>query len=1312
MDQTPDNSTGKRKSASPYGARRKRRKTLSDTSNSERMRGLRIIQWNANKQLRGSTTELGRLLHAEKVHVAIIQETGYERIRIRGYESFRCGCLEVGGRQLTPTQACAGLCVLVAETGILARVEPAEFVELTHHQWVRVCWGGMNIALKNIYNNPLRKLDLGVGATRVFSQTIIAGDFNARSGRLGYVKTNGSGKKLDSVLDDTNLIMLQSANSAPTLCHKSHGTESRPDVTLVSADLKPFCSWAVLSDIGSDHKPILIVYDPALTQPGSVTEDKIERLALKQANWDTYLALTEQALALLDVNDGSMDLVAGRFSGTLMQAARSAIPRKKKGNHKPLWTKALGRAVKTRRAARRTYARLRSTAARKEWSRTGAICRRLAHKARRDNWEESCASLVEDRSGKKAWNLFRALNNKKSACAPIGQGQDSAKSAEEMAEMFSRHFAAVNSFPEEIESDRETTAEVPRLEEEGTLIDARLNLPLSMAELNHAISKVKKGRASGEDGVLYEFLAHLGPVGLGQLLALYNRSWEEGLLPAAWTHAIIHPIPKGKKDRSLPSSYRPISLTSCLVKLMEKMVSRRLSWCLEHFDLVSENQFGFRPGKRSSDAVVRLLEFVVARFSTRPANHVGAIFFDLKQAYDRVWRVGVRHQLLKLGVSGTIYRWITAFLRNRTISTRFLNRTSGPRQLDDGLPQGSPLSCILFIIAINDVGKLVEGQRGPIAGRTAMSLFVDDMAVWTSHPDPRRVQAQLDVILGRVAEFCRRMHMIINTEKTQCTVFTNATKRKQVSLNLSLENRPIAEVPNPKFLGVVLDKRLTMIPHCKSISATMSQRMVLLRNLAGNKWGTDARTLRGLYIGSVRSVFDTFAVSLSFARPSALESVFRLQRKAAVHVAGGLNTSPGRACEILSNLEPLEHRLDKLVMESGERYLRLERTNPLHKMMVSIGRTRLKRQSFYSRYRQLAAIHSPPAPREPLTIMRGRNPFETRSLPTVCLEISTAYQGKQQAAPIQLILTLEKIDSYHGFIGTAYTDGSRLGPGQAGSGALLTFPETPTRPVCISKPSGEHATNYIAEALAILWSLKIFLRRILEGTTKPTGLVIFSDAESVLETIRSFNGTGAKAIADIVEFSDELERVHNCPVTLQWIPAHIGVPGNERADRLAKAAAELEQPDNPVSYSEVRTLIKAWISAGWETSWREGKTGRALARYVLRANQADPWWTLERKEQSLITQLRLGHVPTRMYLARFSRSTDLLDPRCRHCGQAMETVEHLILCPELRAVRFSSMGFPLSARPTVKDCLYGGLNALVGACEFFRIALRISDPTR
>jgi len=185
------------------------------------------------------------------------------------------------------------------------------------------------------------------------------------------------------------------------------------------------------------------------------------------------------------------------------------------------------------------------------------------------------------------------------------------------------------------------------------------------------------------------------------MLQLFNKIWFTGKIPLYWLHSIVVPIAKPNQPPHSLSSYRPISLTSNVCKLFEKMVVCRLSWFLEYHKILSISQSGFRQRRKTTDHILRLHDAIQKSLENK--HNILSVFIGLEKAYDMVNKDVLLSKLLRYGISRRMFRFIHSFLSNRPFQVTLGSTLSLTKRLENGTPQGSVLSPILFLLMINDL---------------------------------------------------------------------------------------------------------------------------------------------------------------------------------------------------------------------------------------------------------------------------------------------------------------------------------------------------------------------------------------------------------------------------------------------------------------------------------------------------------------------------------------------------------------------------------------------------------------------------------
>ena len=809
-------------------------------------------------------------------------------------------------------------------------------------------------------------------------------------------------------------------------------------------------------------------------------------------------------------------------------------------------------------------------------------------------------------------------------------------------------------------------------------------------ELDDSLKKCKLRKAPGPDDVTNEMLVQLGDASRGILLHLINKTWESGTLPTIWKSANITPILKKDKPKSKVSSYRPISLTSCICKVMERMINRRLYSWLEKSGKLHKNQAGFRKGRQTIDQLIRLAQQTADAFQEKKS--VAAVFVDLQQAYDHVWRAGLLYKMQKIGIQGNMYNWIKNFLQDRTIATKINNTLSTKKTLDEGLPQGSALSCTLFLIYINDLADNIEVQT---------ALFADDLVLWTTGKHFLYMQRQLNRALSILSIFCELWKLKINTSKTVYSIFTLSPVHLRTTLHLKVQGTTIQKDNNPKYLGVRLDPKLTFKTHFQDIADKVAKRLNLLKRLASTNWGTNKSTLRQLYTGYVHAVFDYSAPLQATASNTSQRKLDRLQNQGLRFVCGALKTTPTSACEIDANVEPLRLRRERNTALTLERFRRLEEDNPCREMVDNWEpRDRIKKKSFLKTSSILAEQNRFPEERITSGPISLQDPHqELRKPKTQTLLLHGA--DKSTLPPILKSIALETISSYPESAIHAYTDGSAVRAiRNGGYGSVIKSPDMED-PILLSGPCGAYCTNYDAEVVAIQKTLDSIHHHLEEGCFPPNDIVIFSDSQSAIQAVENWQDGTAKGIENILKTCDKIMTLYGVKITIQWIPGHSDIKMNDKADGLAKKGSHMQQDNVQTTYDTAKQIANQNTQEVWYNNWMEDDKGRQLYQHLPKPNPKDPINNLDRKDQCNIFRLRTGHI---MLNGHRNRIDPLVPPMCRHCGIHTETVEHhLFHCVNLRNLRKNL----LPSNPTLENCLYGNVNQLKKTSKFHIIASRV-----
>ena len=299
--------------------------------------------------------------------------------------------------------------------------------------------------------------------------------------------------------------------------------------------------------------------------------------------------------------------------------------------------------------------------------------------------------------------------------------------------------------------------------------------------------KQLRNSATGPDNIHNRCLKNHTSLLLEHLTMLFNSVVEIGYIPSMWEKANIILLLKPNKDKQQPSSYRPISLLSCLGKLLERIIKQRLMLELNNRNILPQHQAGFRPKKSTMYNLVRIERYIKSQVrNPKHKRHVAAIFFDIKADFDSVWHEGLIYKFNDLRLPNYMVKYLIAFLENRTAAVELDNTLSRLFTLSSGTPQGSPLSPLLYIIYTSD-------SMNGIPTHTKHGLFADDTALWTSSHQLTNLNDRLQQSINEFERWCKVWKLKMQPTKTELVHFSIHPRKKydnpvQVKVeNISIE---------------------------------------------------------------------------------------------------------------------------------------------------------------------------------------------------------------------------------------------------------------------------------------------------------------------------------------------------------------------------------------------------------------------------------------------------------------------------------------------------------------------------------------------
>ncbi len=462
------------------------------------------------------------------------------------------------------------------------------------------------------------------------------------------------------------------------------------------------------------------------------------------------------------------------------------------------------------------------------------------------------------------------------------------------------------------------TADVPDAESSASCS------PFTMDELKHAILQMNAKGACGPDDIPPTFLKALGPAALTELLAIFNELFLLGICPKEWRRAIIIPLLKALKSASELASYRPISLTSCICKTFERMMSERLFYLAESRGLLSPYQAGYRKMRGCEDQIARIIQGIEDGFEQDPHHRSVLVLLDFSKAFDQVWTEKLLLHLHEIGIPLQFIRWLREFLSNRSGRVKFNGILSHGVHFLQGVPQGSVLSPLLFLFYINALAPLLPDKN-------INSMFADDVSILSTARTLKEAQDRAQAAVDIVVKWAKRCKLKLNASKSEVSFFSHYSGDSNMRPTILIDGKEIGFNPTPRLLGVTLDRSLTFTPHVDNICNEVANKLKMLSCVAHSKWGWKKEQVMQIYNCQVKSRMDyagfAWQTYLSKHNMSRLETI---QNRAIRIATGQYQRCPSEAKRAEVGVASYKTSSERAVARSRVKAICLPDDHPRH----------------------------------------------------------------------------------------------------------------------------------------------------------------------------------------------------------------------------------------------------------------------------------------------------------------------------------------------------------------------------------------------
>ena len=386
--------------------------------------------------------------------------------------------------------------------------------------------------------------------------------------------------------------------------------------------------------------------------------------------------------------------------------------------------------------------------------------------------------------------------------------------------------------------------------------------PMSVYDVKRYIKNLDSNKSTKSDYPTIKLIKQCANVISPMIAKIFNKCIKDGIFPDLLKDAEVVPIFK-KGSKVLPGNYRPISLLSPFSKIFERHLYDQINKFLTKNKILYNFQYGFRNNSSTEIALSQICEDLATRMEN--SSIACSVFVDLAKAFDTVDHEILVSKLHLYGVRGLPGRLICSYLSNRHQITVANGIKSDARKITCGVPQGSILGPLLFLLYINDL---------PNVSSFNIKLFADDACLLLDHKDPKILQELVNNELVKINDWMKLNKLTINYDKTNYIIFTN--KKLNTNVNIKLEGHTLKQVKETKYLGVILNEKLNWEPHISFIRNKLVKASYLLSKL---RHYVDISTLKMIYYSLVHSHISYCITTWGGAPPTTIKPLITIQNK-------------------------------------------------------------------------------------------------------------------------------------------------------------------------------------------------------------------------------------------------------------------------------------------------------------------------------------------------------------------------------------------------------------------------------------------------
>jgi len=736
-------------------------------------------------------------------------------------------------------------------------------------------------------------IDLSTLCHRTKSELIIGFDANAHHVIWGSTDTNQRGSELLELLTQQNWHLLNQG------CCPTFVTAVRSevlDITICTPGLcKIITDWKVSDQhMLSDHRMLEF----------SVQKAKVEQRwtrNVRKTNWDQYVTVLDQELPKEVIHPQSSEETEN-YSQSIANAVTDAFQRSCKatrntGKRAPPWWNEHTKTElsQLKRQSQDAFKAFLAHKTPNNWKASKAASRLYMgaiRRAKRQSWRRFCHEVSTSAETGRMSKILRMGPQTAMGLLERPDGSTTTNASETLSHLLEIHFPNCKIGESPVETARTPTSRC---------WDMACQIVTEHA-LSGAVKSLLPYKAPGPDDIFPVLLQKGYGLLAPHLLQLYRASLYWGYLPRSWRLAKVVFIPKpGKPTYAKAKSWRPISLSSFVLKVAEKMVDRylKMRYLVKH--PLHQHQHAYQAGKSTETALHSFLAKVQDTLDNK--HYALACFLDIQGAFDNAQFCDVKRALKGRGVCPVIQDWATNLLQQRAVLATAGTATCSALTTQ-GTAQGGVLSALWFVLVIDELLCRLNNQRYFTIG------YSDDTTILLTGPDLGTLCELMQLALNSVQRWCAQSKMGISPEKTQMMLFTRKYKLQGLK-TVRLAGVPLELVNQVKYLGLYLDPKLHWNEHIRLKSVATYRALWQCRQAVRNTWGLTPRVSKYLYECIVRPMltYGCLFWAKDAAKARSTQQLSKVQRLGCLMIMSALRSTPLSAIEALSGVMPLDLHL-------------------------------------------------------------------------------------------------------------------------------------------------------------------------------------------------------------------------------------------------------------------------------------------------------------------------------------------------------------------------------------------------------------------